>query len=60
MVKFFVMWHATWEGERQRERERVRERQDKQGTNNVILRHVAATTVTVEKQQLLHILSVCL
>ena len=49
MVKFFVIWHVTWEGERQRERERERERerdreretgrerekQDRQRTNNV-------------------------
>jgi len=34
--------------------------QDRQCTYNVTLRRVRVTTVAVEKQQVLHILSVCL
>jgi len=35
-----------------------KEEQDRQCTNSVILRRVCATTVAVEKQKALHILSV--
>jgi len=50
MVKFFVILHATWEGERKIETEIEREKQDSQRANNVTLRRVGATIVAVEKQ----------
>ena len=36
------------------------QKQDRQCRNNVTLRRIRATTVTMDKQQVLHILSVCL
>ena len=36
------------------------QKQENQYTDNVTLRRVRETTVTVEKQSVLHILSVCL
>jgi len=38
----------------------VKFKQDRQCTHNIILRRIRATIVAVEKQRVLHILSVCL